>query len=64
MRCLWKDSPFFRENKIRGVKAQDFQDWSRVSGIIQAKGHLTQEGLDEILKIKAKMNKGRPLISS
>jgi len=51
--------PFFSEHKVRGVKAWDFQDWCRALEIIQAKGHLTQEGLDEILKIKAKMNKGR-----
>jgi len=50
---------FFSEHKVRGVKAWDFQDWCRALEIIQAKGHLTQEGLDEILKIKAKMNKGR-----
>ena len=42
-----------------GVKAKDFQDWCEVLEIIQAKGHMTQEGLDKIIKIKAGMNKAR-----
>lgn len=51
--------PFFITHKILGVKAQDFLDWSRAIAIIQAKGHLTPEGVDEIINLKAKMNKGR-----
>ena len=51
--------PFFRDHKIRGVKAKDFQDWCLALKIIQAKGHLTQEGIDKIRKIKAGMNKSR-----
>lgn len=51
--------PFFRDHQVRGVKAKDFQDWCEVLEIIQAKGHMTQEGLDKILKIKAGMNKAR-----
>jgi hypothetical protein len=51
--------PFFRDYKILGVKSQDFEDWCKVAEIMVNKGHLTQEGLDEIKKIKAGMNSQR-----
>jgi LAGLIDADG endonuclease len=51
--------PFFNNYKVRGVKAKDYQDWSEILEIIQVKGHLTQEGLDKILSIKAGINKAR-----
>lgn len=51
--------PFFREHKIIGVKAKDFEDWCRVAEIIKAKEHLTKEGFDLVCHIKSKMNKGR-----
>ena len=41
------------------MKAQDFDDWTKVGKIIQTKAHLTNEGMDQIGKIKAGMNKGR-----
>ena len=40
--------PFFRDHKVRGVKAKDFQDWCEVLEIIQAKAHLTERGLARI----------------
>lgn len=51
--------PFFNKYPIVGVKSQDFQDWCFVGKIMQDKEHLTQDGLDKIIKIKAGMNKGR-----
>jgi len=51
--------PFYREHPILGVKGKDFADWCRVAEIMNNKGHLTKEGLDQIMEIKANMNKGR-----
>lgn len=51
--------PFFNIHKIRGVKSKDFQDWCLVSEIIKNKGHLNQEGLDQIINLKSNMNTGR-----
>lgn len=53
--------PFFRQNKVLGVKLQDFEDWCKVAELIKNKAHLTPSGLEEIQKIKAGMNKGRIL---
>jgi hypothetical protein len=50
---------FFSKYPLLGVKAQDFNDWCKVSEIIKNKAHLTKEGLDEIIQIKERMNKGR-----
>lgn len=52
--------PFFKKHPILGEKSSDFEDWCKVVELIQNKVHLTQEGLDQIIKIKAGMNKGRP----
>jgi len=51
--------PFCRNYPVLGVKAQDFEDFSTVVDMIKAKKHLTEEGLEEINKIKEGMNKGR-----
>jgi LAGLIDADG endonuclease len=51
--------PFFVKYPIHGVKAKDFLDFCRVVELMKNKEHLTTEGLEEIRKIKAGMNKGR-----
>jgi hypothetical protein len=51
--------PFFKTNKIIGVKSEDFNDWCQVAKLIETKAHLTEAGLEEILNIKSGMNKGR-----
>lgn len=52
--------PFFKEFKIRGVKALDFKDWTEIANIIKTKAHLTPQGLSRIQKIKgAGMNRSR-----
>lgn len=56
---LKKSFLFFKESRIRGVKALDFQDWSEIANIIKTKSHLTSQGLSRIQKIKATMNRGR-----
>jgi hypothetical protein len=51
--------PFFVKHPILGVKALDFQDLSEAAELMKKKIHLTQEGVDQIRKIKDGMNKGR-----
>lgn len=53
--------PLFNSFPILGSKSKDFEDFCKVSNLINSKIHLTQEGLDKILRIKAGMNKGRQL---
>ena len=49
--------PFFKE--YPGVKSKEFADFCRVAELIKDKKHLTPEGLEKILEIKAGMNRGR-----
>lgn len=51
--------PFFKKYSVLGVKSKDFADWCQAADLIKNKAHLTAEGLDQIRKIKAGMNKGR-----
>ena len=53
--------PFFQKYPIEGVKALDFADFCKVAKMIKQKKHLTAEGLEQIRKIKAGMNRGRKL---
>ena len=53
--------PFFSKNLIHGVKFLDYLDWCKAAELKKNKAHLTEEGLDQIRKIKAGMNKGRPV---
>ena len=49
----------FQKYPIQGVKHLDFLDFVKVAEIMKEKGHLTERGLDQIIKIKAGMNQGR-----
>lgn len=49
----------FKEYRIKGVKALDFNDFCRVAKLMNEKSHLLSTGLEEIRKIKLNMNKGR-----
>ena len=51
--------PFFEKHPLSGVKYLDYLDYSKVADIMRAKGHLITEGLNQITKIKNKMNRGR-----
>lgn len=51
--------PFFSEYQLQGVKSHNFADFRSVAQIMEAKGHLTTEGLEQIQAIKMGMNKGR-----
>jgi len=57
---LTKIIPFFKNNNILGVKAKDFEDWTKIANIINTKGHLlNKKDIDDINQIKRGMNKGR-----
>ena len=51
--------PFFDKYPLHGKKANDYADFCKVVEIIKNKGHLTPSGLEEILRIKSGMNRGR-----
>jgi len=51
--------PFFNKYCLNGNKFLDFADFSKVVSLMENKKHLTQEGLDEIKKIRDKMNTNR-----
>lgn len=52
--------PFFSNNNILGVKANDFNDWVKVANLIRSKGYvLNKEDVDKVYQIKSGMNKGR-----
>jgi hypothetical protein len=44
---------------LQGIKILDYADFCKVAELMQEKAHLTSEGLDQILEIKAGMNTGR-----
>lgn len=54
--------PFFNKYPLQGAKASDFSDFCKAAEIIKEKGHLRVDGLEEIRKIKAGMNRGRSVI--
>ena len=53
--------PFFDKYPIIGIKAQDFSDFKQAVELIKNKAHLTFEGLEQIKKIKERMNRGRQI---
>ena len=53
--------PFFINFPILGIKLLDFQDFCKIAKLMKDKVHLTEEGLNNIRKIKNGMNTGRIL---
>lgn len=51
--------PFFSKYPLLGIKSRDFADFCVVANIMKEKRHLTKEGLEQIKKIKVRMNTGR-----
>lgn len=51
--------PFFFQYKLQGIKKLNLADFSQVAKIMETKEHLTHEGLNKIIKIKAGMNTRR-----
>jgi LAGLIDADG endonuclease len=53
--------PFFNENKILGVKSEDYHNWCEAAELMKQSKHLTKDGINQIIKIKQGMNKNRPI---
>lgn len=54
---IWdKLLPFFKDHEIKGIKREDFEDWSRVAELIKSKAHLAEDGVEKIREIKSGMN--------
>lgn len=51
--------PFFNKYPLIGSKNLNFKDFCKIAVLVQNKAHLTTEGIEEIQKIKSKMNIGR-----
>jgi hypothetical protein len=51
--------PFFDQNLILGVKYLDYLDWVKIANLIMSGKNKTPEGMEEIKRIEAGMNKGR-----
>nr|YP_010835458.1 hypothetical protein QLP32_mgp32 [Perenniporia fraxinea]WFS78691.1 hypothetical protein [Perenniporia fraxinea] len=51
--------PFFNQYPILGIKHLDYLDWCKISNLIASGSHKTNEGIEEIRKIKSGMNTGR-----
>jgi hypothetical protein len=51
--------PFFEAYPLRGVKSKNLADFRKAAQIMKVKGHLENEGLEQILILKAGMNRGR-----
>ncbi len=51
--------PLFKNMPLQGAKSRDFTDFCKAVDIMKVKGHLTNEGLDQLRKLKVGMNTGR-----
>lgn len=51
--------PLFQKYPIVGNKNKDFIDFCKIAELMKSNVHKTTEGLDEIRKIKAGMNRNR-----
>ena len=49
--------PFFKANKLRTAKAEDFKYFSEAIELITTKDHLSLEGMKKIASITSKMNR-------
>ena len=55
--------PFFEKYPLLGSKSKDFIDWKKIVILMISKVHLTEEGIEEISKIKSSMNYSRVFTS-
>ncbi len=50
--------PFFERFPLRGAKRQDLERFTIITSLIQSGCHLTCHGFEEILQVRAPMNRG------
>lgn len=53
--------PFFKKYPLQGIKSMDYNDFCKISNIMEDKSQLTPEGLKRIKSLKSGLNKGRIL---
>ena len=51
--------PFFMQHSLKTTKNVDFRKFRKVLLMMEKDAHLTQEGVEEIRRISAQMNRGR-----
>jgi hypothetical protein len=56
---MGKIIPFFEIYSIQGTKSLDYIDFKSIGLMMKNKEHLTSEGFNKILEIKARMNEER-----
>lgn len=54
--------PFFRKYPLHGTKRLDFEDFCKIIELVKNKEHLTNKGIEEIIKIQSGMNRNRKLV--
>lgn len=58
---LHKVIPFFKKFPLKGKKGKDFELFCQAAEIFRGKDHLTEEGINRLLKIREFMNNRRPM---
>jgi hypothetical protein len=58
---FFKVIPFFKKFPLKGKKAKDFELFCQAAQIFRKKEHLSQEGINRLLKIREFMNNRRPI---
>ena len=57
----YKVIPSFKKFPLKGKKGKDFELFCQAAEIFRKKEHLTQEGINQLLKIREFMNNRRPM---
>lgn len=58
---FYKVIPFFKQYPLPGKKGKDFLLFCQAAELLKKKKHLTEEGIQELLKIREFMNLRRPM---
>jgi hypothetical protein len=58
---LNKVIPFFRKFPLKGKKGKDFELFCKAADIFRKKQHLSEEGINKLIKLREFMNERRPM---
>ncbi|MBI3577081.1 LAGLIDADG family homing endonuclease [Candidatus Gottesmanbacteria bacterium] len=53
--------PFFKQYSLKGKKGKDFLLFCQAAEIFRKKEHMTEKGIEELLKLREFMNERRPM---
>ena len=59
---FFKIIPFFKRFPLKGKKAKDFELFCQAAEIFRKKEHLSEKGINQLLKIREFMNNRRPIL--